>query len=105
MSHGGPFSHTKFRFNLPGYEDSKNRRREMVRFGYRKVSVVAPWKVEERGQVRGKEAGSVGRSLQEAVQKMMTWMKARLPRMQRKRHPNIIFLQASLKSFSGMQNI
>ena len=57
MSHGGPFSHTKFRFNLPSYEDSKNRRREMVRFGYRKVSVVAPWKVEERGQVRGKEAG------------------------------------------------
>ena len=42
----------------------KNRRREMVRFGYRKLSVVAPWKVEERGQVRGKEAGSVGRSLQ-----------------------------------------
>ena len=42
----------------------KNRRREMVRFGYRKVSMVAPWKVEESRQVRGKEASSVGRSLQ-----------------------------------------
>ena len=36
----------------------------MVRFGYRKVSMVAPWKVEESRQVRGKEASSVGRSLQ-----------------------------------------
>lgn len=36
----------------------------MARFGYRKVSMVAPWKVEESGQVRGKEASSVGRSLQ-----------------------------------------
>lgn len=59
--------------------------------------MVAPWKVE-RGQIRGKKASSVGRSQGKQPRKMMTWMKARLPRA-KKRHPTIIFLQASLKSF------
>lgn len=51
----------------------------MVRFGYRKVNVVAPWKVEEKGaNQRGKRPVQLGGPCKEAAQKMMTWMKARL---------------------------
>lgn len=54
MSDRGPFSYTKVRFNPPSYEDSKKKRRDMGRFGYRKITLVAPWKVEEKGQIRGR---------------------------------------------------
>lgn len=54
MSHEGPVSHTKFRFYLADDEDSQ-KRRDAVRFGYRKITLV-PWEAEERGQGRGKRA-------------------------------------------------
>lgn len=76
----------------------------MVRFGYRKITVAAPQKVGEEGPARGQEARETGRSLQGSSPEIMAWLKAGASRVQRKRHPVIIFLQASLKLFSGMQN-
>lgn len=75
-------------------------RRDVVRFGYRKITPVAPWKVEEKGPGRGKEASSTKGLLSESNESTVrAWMKAGASRLERKRYPNVIFLQTSLTSF------
>lgn len=78
------------------------QKEETVSLGYRKITVIAPWKIEEKAQVRDKEASEVWRRLQENHQEIMsTWREAGVTRMERKRLPYVIFLQAILKC---MQN-
>lgn len=93
---------------MPAIRINRERKRDAVRFGYRKITLV-PWKVmprkEEEGQVGGKEASEARRLLQKSSQEVMkTRLKQVLPGWREKRHPSVIFLQASLKTFSGMQN-
>lgn len=84
---------------------NREGKRDAVRFGYRKIALV-PWKVMPRKEeVGGKEASEARRLLQKSSQeRMKTRLKQVLPKWREKRHPCVIFLQASLKTVSGMQN-
>lgn len=51
--------------------DNFKKRRDMDRFGYRKkIIMMGSWKVEEKGQVRGKEARQARGLLPESIQEI-----------------------------------
>jgi hypothetical protein len=81
------------------------KRRDMVRFGYKKIIVGGSWEVREKRQNQRKQAGSTEEmTIRMYPRNNEDLDEGRSFKSEENKTPSIILLQASLKRFSGTQN-